>query len=264
MTGLTVTLKSIALVGPGLPDWPTTQAVLTGSAPYQAADTVVAAPARLPPAERRRTGLAVKIALAVGQQAMDAAGVDAASVPAVFSASGGEGDNCSAICETLASDDRQISPTRFHNSVHNAPSGYWGIATGAMTPSTSLCAFDGTFGAGLLEAVCQVHADQRPVLLVAYDTPYPQPIRATRPIPQGCGIGMLLAPAHDSGLAHFTVQLSSDAAERCTDPALEALRTSIPVARALPLLQALARGESRRVVVDYLDNVRLAVDCRPC
>ena len=33
------------------------------------------------------------------------------------------------ICEALATDEREVSPTRFHNSVHNASAGYWGIAT---------------------------------------------------------------------------------------------------------------------------------------
>mgnify|MGYP002075717815 CR=1 FL=1 len=34
----------------------------------------------------------------------------------------------------FASDDRLISPTRFHNSVHNAPSGYWSIAARSTRP----------------------------------------------------------------------------------------------------------------------------------
>ena len=265
MTGIVVTLQSIAVVGPGLASWDQTRAILAGAAHYEAGPTAAPPPARLPPAERRRTGLAVRIALAVGQQAADAADIDAATLPAVFSASGGDGDNCSAICETLASDDRQISPTRFHNSVHNAPSGYWSIATGAMTPSTALCAYDGSFGAGLIEAACQVVADNRPVLLVAYDSPYPEPLRATRPIPHGFGVGLVLAPEQSPGprLARLTIALGGDAAETLANPDLEALRTAIPAARALPLLAAIAREETRRVVLEYLDATRLVIECAP-
>jgi len=82
-------------------------------------------------------------------------------------------------CKTLASDDRSISPTRFHNSVHNAPAGYWGIASGAMTPATVLCAHDASFGAGLLEALTQLAVDgslgfeRGGTLLIAYDMPIP-------------------------------------------------------------------------------------------
>ena len=65
----------------------------------------------------------------VATAACEAAQRDAAVAATVFTSSGGDGDNCHAICETLATTDRLISPTRFHNSVHNAPAGYWSIAT---------------------------------------------------------------------------------------------------------------------------------------
>ena len=148
---LTAYLDGIGLVGPGLDNWPAAHPILAGHAAYESRPLVVAAPASLPPAERRRTGLAIKVALAVAQEAI-AAGqqLDARQLATVFTSSGADNDNCDAICKTLASDDRSISPTRFHNSVHNAPAGYWGIASGAMTPATVLCAHDASFGAGLL------------------------------------------------------------------------------------------------------------------
>src|SRR5262249_59375137 len=109
-------------------------------------------------------------------------------------AAGGDGQNCHEICEVLASAARELSPTRFHNSVHNAPAGYWGIATGATAPANSLCAHDASFAAGLLEALCQVVVDHTPVLLIAYDASYPQPIHSVRPIPDAFGVALLLAP----------------------------------------------------------------------
>ena len=167
MPTLTAYIEGIGLLGPGLTDWPSSQAVLGGQQPYQPHKTVLPPPALLPAAERRRSGAIIKLTLATGLEAIAAAGLDAASLPSVFSSSGGDGENCHAICEMLASDDRQISPTRFHNSVHNAAAGYWGIATGAMTTSSVLSAFDASFGAGLLEALTQVVVDHtRSVLLV--------------------------------------------------------------------------------------------------
>ena len=65
---------------------------------------------------------------------------DAATLATVFSASGADGHNCHALCEQLATDDRQLSPTRFHNSVHNAAAGYWSVATGAMSMMLLLAA----------------------------------------------------------------------------------------------------------------------------
>lgn len=265
MTTLSAYIDGIALIGPGFADWPGAKPVLAGNTAYHYQKTVLPAPAALPAAERRRCGPIVKLSLAVGYQAAAAAGADVATLPTVFSASGGDGANCHEICEMLASDDRQISPTRFHNSVHNAAAGYWSIASGAMAPSSVLCAYDGSFGAGLLETLAQVVVDQTRALLIACDTTYPEPLRATRPIPDELGIGLVIAPERSAGsLAKISVTQTTDAAEHIADAALEQLRQTIPAARSLPLLQAIARGEDKRVVIDYLDGTRLAIDVASC
>jgi hypothetical protein len=265
MNILTCYIDGIGLLGPGFSNWPASRAVLTGQAPYQYQKTVLAAPATLPPAERRRCGPIVKLSLAVGQEAAAAAGLDVSLVPSVFSASGADGGNCHEICQMLASDDRQISPTRFHNSVHNAAAGYWSIATGAMAPSSVLCAYDASFGAGLLEAMTQAVVDNTGTLLIACDTTYPEPLRAARPIPDEFGVGLVLAPkAGVNSLARISVALTGAPADRLADEALEQLRTAIPAARSLPLLRALAAGNAASMVIDYLDSSRLAVEIAPC
>src|SRR5450830_1017928 len=173
---LTAYIEGIGILGPGLTDWPSARVILTGGQPYLSSKTVIPAPELLPAAERRRASDIVKLTLATSLEAIAAAGLAAASLPSVFSFSNGDGLNCHAINEMLASDDRQISPTRFHNSVHNAAAGYCSIATGAMTPSSVLCAHDASFGAGLLEAMSQVSVDQTRCVLVAADTNYPEPM----------------------------------------------------------------------------------------
>ncbi len=266
MTTLTAYIDGIGLIGPGLADWPAACDVLKGGTPYQPQKTVIPAPAMLPPAERRRCGPIVKLSLAVGYQAAAAAARDVASLATVFSASGGDGGNCHEICEMLASSDRQISPTRFHNSVHNAAAGYWSIASGSMAPSSVLCAFDGSFGAGLLEALAQVVVDKAPVLLIACDTTYPEPLRKTRPIPDEFGVALAFSPhATGNSLARITLATSAtQAASQMDDAALEQLRQAIPAARSLPLLQAIARHDAATLVLDYLDDNRLRVDVAPC
>ncbi len=59
-----------------------------------------------------------------------------------------------------------MSPTQFHNSVHNAAAGYWSIAHGSRQPATCLGAHDWTWAAALLKAVAEVAATGAPVLLV--------------------------------------------------------------------------------------------------
>ncbi len=260
MTQLSAYVRGIGLLGPGFDDWASGAPILAGLAPYLPRATVLPAPTALPPAERRRTGAVVRLALAIGFEAVSRAGAIAAELPSVFSSSGGDGYNCHEICATLATNDRQISPTRFHNSVHNAASGYWSIAAGATPAASVLCAFDASFGAGLLEALTQVSVDRTPVLLATYDAGYPEPLRTTRPIPDAFGVAMVLAPTADSPVAQIRATLSGASADTLPDPQLETLRTAIPAARSLPLLRKLAREEPGRVVIDYLDTQRIAIE----
>ena len=57
-----------------------------------------------------------------------------------------------------------------------------------------LCAYDGSFAAGLLEAVAQAVVEDRPVLLIAYDTDYPEPLFGARPLPDTFGVALLVSP----------------------------------------------------------------------
>lgn len=263
MTTLHAYIDGIGLIGPGLNGWADARAVLAGEQPYRNQATVLPAPAMLPPAERRRCGPIVKLSLAVGYEA--AAGCDLAGLPTVFSASGGDGGNCHELCAMLASDDRQISPTRFHNSVHNAAAGYWSIAAGATATSSVLCAYDGSFGAGLLEAMTQTAVDRTRTLLIACDTTYPEPLRKARPIPDAFGIGLLLSPQQSAiSLARIGIELGNAQAERLSDAALEQVRVAIPAARSLPLLRLIACREAGRTVIDYLDACSITVEVQPC
>jgi hypothetical protein len=260
MTVLSASLQSIGVLGPGLSDWATSCAILRGDARYEPATTVLPAPSVLPPAERRRAGRTIKLALAVGAEAIAQAGADARALPTIFSSSGGDGENCHEICMTLAGSERQISPTRFHNSVHNAAAGYWSIAYQCTRASTSLCAADASFGAGLVEAMVQLVYGADAVLLLAYDSDYPYPLGAQRTIPDAFGVALLLAPGgRATALAQLRLELTSQAATRLSDERLDALRRSIPAARSLPLLAAVAQRRNSPVVLDYLDGTQLAI-----
>ena len=202
------------------------------------------APAALPPAERRRVGKGVKVALDVGFEAVAHAGREASTLASIFTSSSGDGDNCDAICRELTG-DRMISPTRFHNSVHNAPSGYWGIASGSMHPSTSLCAFDDSFVAGLEDALTQLACGLDAMLLVAYDAPYPEPLHAARPTPDSFGVALVLTrepEAHTLARIETTVHADGrrPTSMSIATPTLEDCRMNIPAARALPLLASIA------------------------
>jgi hypothetical protein len=261
-----VYVEGIGLVGPGLSGWPGSRPALAGRAPYCPAFTTIAANELLPPAERRRAGIPVKLALAAGGEALAAAGRDAARTATVFASSSGDCDNVHCMLEALAAPSREVSPTRFHNSVHNAAAGYWSIATQCRAPSTSLACRDGSFAAGLLEAACQAVSGGVPVALIAYDHPYPEPLHAVRPIVAPFGVALVLAPeAGGRSLAALDVAFVPE--EKAPTPAaddLESLRSSVPAARSLPLLAALARGAAASVALEYVAGSHLSVVVAPC
>lgn len=268
---LRASIESIGLIGPGLTGWPQAAEVLAGRAAWTSARTELPPAAGLPSAERRRAAPVVKTALAVGHEAVAASGRDGTTLATVFAASGGDGQNCHAICEMLAGDDRQISPTRFHNSVHNAAAGYWSIAARSRATSNVLCAHDGSFAAGLLESLCQVAVDGVPSLLIAYETDYPEPLHAVRPIADAFGVALVLAPMTDDAnapmpahaLACIEVKLTDAPVTTLASPEFEALRADNPAARGLPLLEAIAAGRAASVVIDYLPETRVRIDVTP-
>jgi hypothetical protein len=260
-------VEGIGLLGPGLDGWASSRAVLAGDTAYVPAPINLRASDMLPAAERRRAGVPIKLALAVGQEAFVQAGRDTSTAATVFTSSGGDNDNVHAINSILATAPREVSPTRFHNSVHNAAAGYWCIAAKTHEASTSLCAHDASFAAGLLESATQVTIDNSVVALIAYDHPYPEPLHAVRPIIAAFGMALILTPQQsERSLAAIEVDFVSGRTNETamTYAALERLRHNIPAARGLSLLSALTSGKDTRISIAYFDDNHLNIRVTPC
>jgi len=255
-----VGLAGQAVLGPGLADWNAARDVLQGTAPYVSSPAPEPAPGLLPPTERRRASAAVRWALAAAQQAL--AGHDAEAVATVFVSCGGDGTITHQICEALASAPGAVSPTRFHNSVHNAPAGYWSIATRSHSASTSLSGFEGSFAIGLLEAATQAAVEHCHVLLVAYDLPYPEPMHALWPVAHPFAAALLLDPP-GAGPSAFRLAVKPGAARAAWPAAIPAAFQSNPAAWALPLLAARLRGAPALLQLPYNGASHLAVEVRP-
>src|SRR5688572_11813713 len=131
-------VQGAGVLAPGLESFHAAREILAGSRPYALAPMTAPAPEILPAVERRRAAESVRYALSAAQEALAMSGISTRDTASVFASSGGDGHTLHQICEALAGPERAVSPTRFHNSVHNAAAGYWSIATGCRAASSSL------------------------------------------------------------------------------------------------------------------------------
>ena len=257
-------IEAISFVAPGLPDWHHTQAVLRGESSYVSSELAAYQPNLLPPNERRRASPTVRMAFRIAEELISHSSVAADQLACVFSSADGDLTIAHRICFSLADAARLVSPTDFHNSVHNAAAGYWSIAANAKGPSTAIAAFDHSFAIGLLEAHSMVQIEKQPVMLVVYDVPAPPPLQASRPVAIPAGMGLLLTAAPSANtVAFISMQMVECKATHCSDVTLEALRLSNPAARALPLLHALAKHESCTVNIEMDQPCCLQIRLRP-
>ncbi|HEU4531371.1 MAG TPA: beta-ketoacyl synthase chain length factor [Steroidobacteraceae bacterium] len=242
-------VQAVGLFAPGLPNWSTSLATLNGEQLYAASDAGIAPPQPqlLPPNERRRAPLSVLLALHAAEDAVQRSGIAAGDLPSVFGSSDAEMAIIHRISSALAEPARSVSPTDFHNSVHNAAAGYWGIAARATRSATTLAAFDGTCVAALQESFALLADGERAVLLVLYDVPPPVPLYEKRPIEVPVAVALVLS-RESSTASLASVRLDrADTETQLPDPTLERLRRANPAARVLPLLCAIARGSEELV-----------------
>lgn len=261
-----VTIESVGLCAPGVADWRTASAMLATGASLTLGAVPRLTAAALPPTERRRANGASRWALEAAADAVrELAPADVASLATVFASADGDGEVLCTVLRDLAQDKVLLSPTTFHNSVFNAPAGYWSLAAKAPAASTTICAADATVAQGLVEATTQVATTRAPVLLVAYDLPFPAgaPIGTRVVAPFACALR--LAPVDAGRAAHGRIVSMTVEAGGGGDAAalVDAAFASNAAACALPLLAAIARGRAALVCLPWLDGDRLEVRWTP-
>lgn len=223
----------------GLPSWQAACAYIADGTLAADAPTRPA-PQLLAPNERRRAPETVAVALEVALAACTDAGRDPATLASVFASTHGDLNITDYMCETLAGEPRSISPTRFHNSVHNAAAGYWTIGAGAMVPATAISAYDATFAQGLLEALAQLATGTEAVLLVAYDGQATGPVARVSRSHGLLGAALLLVRDPLPGMPRLQVRLEEESATTAPDGALSLMLAGNAMAPMLPLFEALA------------------------
>ncbi|WP_424813365.1 beta-ketoacyl synthase chain length factor [Roseococcus sp. YIM B11640] len=255
-------MGGLSVLGPGLPGWAASEPVLAGLAPWTQAEAVAPPPAILAATERRRAGTTVRFALAAAMEATE--GEDRAALETVFASANGDGTVIGGMMAAMHDPNGMISPTQFHNSVHNAPAGYWHIAAGSTAPSLSVGGHDGAFAAGLLAAMTSVASGGGPILLCAYDTPMPPPFDAVRRTDFPFATAMVLHPDAAGARASLELAFRPGAAPRAEAPGLDALAEGNAAARAIPLLRAIAGRRAETLRLPYLPDAHLELRVAPC
>jgi len=164
---------------PQLPDWAAARAAFRADEVPEAVATRVPRPQLLAAGDRRRAPEAVALALEAGRMALESTRRSGDELLAVFASAHGDLGIVDAMCRTLAETPRQVSPTRFLNSIHNAPAGMWSMAVQCMRANTAVAAGSASFATGLLEALMLCTVEQRGVLFVACETAATGPLTAT-------------------------------------------------------------------------------------
>ena len=264
MIGVSVT--GVSVRAPGLGAWAQAGPILAGEVPHDGqASLELPAPALLSPNERRRAGLPVRLALSVCEEASVMAGHAPGALAGIFGSSNGDGAVVHELLSTLASPEPALSPTRFHNSVHNAVAGYWSIATHSAAPVTCLGCHDATFAASLLKAGAEAASTGAPVLLCVYDAPMQLPLGALRTTSIGFAAAFVLSPGEPDRLAWLRLDFVPGAIPsepEPSQPALGVLWRANPVARALVLLEAIAQRRAAAFAFPYATGA-LLVETRP-
>ena len=265
-----IALAGIGVCASGMADWQEARAILRNTGTRRSDRLLKVAPSWLPPTERRRANTTSRLAVAAAMQAVrDVPLTEVARMPTVFSSADGDGEVLTTMLAALAQPKVALSPTLFHNSVFNAPPGYWGLAAQSNAPSTAVSAGDASFAAGLREVHAQIIATQAPVLYIACDVTrcsvFGNPANAAEPF--ACALRLLpgdaAAGAGQPRLDGWSIASDEDGAsiERIAD--LPGSFAGNPSAVALRLLSAVANGNAAVIRLPYLDNSWLTIHYFP-
>jgi len=259
-----VSVMGVGIAGPGLDGWEAARPILAGLSDHRMTPVSRAIPSILSAVERRRSSQSARLAILAAQDALAAGRASGDEIATVFASSDGDGDITHEICQSLAGAVREISPTSFHNSVYNAPSGYWSIATRSRLASTTVCAYDVSFAAGLIEAAAYATVEHQPVMVIASDLPFPDPLHSIRQVEESFAAALLLSPGDSTEfLMRWEIGLEPRRTATGFPQGLPDSLRSNPAARCLPLLTRLAKGHGDTVTLDYSDEQDLVIRCEP-
>jgi hypothetical protein len=240
-------ILSLGLTAPGLVDFETfKKMMLTNQSPESSEAIEKYSPTFLAANERRRTTATIKLALKTAEEALvsfqQAYPEAETALPVLFVCKDGDTLISARMCQAVSEEDPMISPIQFHNSVHNAPAGYWMIGQKNQAPASAISVGEYAIANGLLEAVLQSQDYGTPVLMVIYDLPLDElmPVEAAQNSQTPFAFAMILDASDLKQKSDYPVLSLSITQDALHLPTINNPYTGLPAAEAYPLLQSIA------------------------
>lgn len=215
-------LHTAGVVAPGINSLPDLLALASTGHVAETTAAALPSPKALPANERRRASQVVRLSLECAERALRDSPFAVDELRTVFASDEGTGEVCQQMLQSLAT-TCEISPLVFHNSVHNAPSGYLSIGYANRQSALSVSLGRESFASGLLCAVTEAQATGQPVLFLAYDAPMPQPLQSLLPIEHATATAWIITAgptaAGRTPLGSFEVSLHAAADAASAAPA---------------------------------------------
>lgn len=188
---------------------------------------------------RRRATPLTRMGIEAMAQAVRMAGVDPGALASVWATAHGEHSTAIALLEMMQRGEGKLSPTKFHNSVHNTASGYASIAATNRSLSTTLSGGAELVASAVCEAACMLETHACDVVVVLADEPLMTPFERTDAgVP--LALSMLLSSRAEGAFARLADVRRDGVARIAPHPRFGRLH----VAAALPLIERIVHGTS--------------------
>lgn len=261
-------IQSIGVAGSGFSNWDHAKEVLSQEKEFNPNQPEQYKISILKPNEARRTSTAIKIALQSAEETLSRSSFHADQLFSVFVSSDGDPNILQSICQELATEDKFVSPTQFHNSVHNAPAGYWSIGHQSTKGINSISCGDCSMSGALIEANSLLKMGESAVLIVCFDIKSPSPLDSARHMKYSMATSMIVTeqPNADSlfSVELLLEEIGKSQITKMADPKLEELRGDSPASMSLPLLKALSDQNPSELTLPYSSSKSLHLKLSPC
>lgn len=262
-------ISGAGAIGPGFADWQEFCSLVDSNESDDSCVSIPPSPIPLSMSkrERARAPYLVKLAVAAAEQACAASGFSPGELAMVFSSSMSDTEVTDYMCRTLIENPSEMSPTKFHNSVHNAAAGYWAISNAVHKPATAISGSNQHSAAlALVEAASQCDQDGSSVLLVVYDILCPPSFNCILDITSSLAFALVLTPVGRNSDIAPIVSLEMDAnVDKAESDMISGTKKASglsfqnPTADLLPLMQCLASDSMVDVTLPMSAARRLSV-----